>query len=613
MESSVAKPMIFVTGASRSGTTMLTRMLGRHSSVAALREMQYFGDFCDPRRDPPSRAVDRVCALATLSARQRDGILAAGRRRSWDPSVQELLDRVPEDAGAAEIFASAVAAFSSQAGKAVPCEQTPRNIYYAAALLEWYPRARVVHVLRDPRGVMASQKYRWRRRSLSADPSQTAHRQQLRTWVNYHPYTVVQLWTLATRRALELEGHPRVHLLKFEDLILEPESRMCELCEFLGIEFEPAMLDIEHLNSSYVSANQSVRGLSRGVIDAWRDKLSNQERALVHERCGELMERLGYTSEPVSVSSLAPLKLGASYVAHLTGAAVVNPRRLWIQARGVLAGSRTARNGAGASGVGGCTPAARVGVFGLQCVDVDLDAAARDLVGRAVTGRACRVAFVNAHTVNVSVRDPQLARALRSADVVYADGVGMALAARLQGQRLHHNVNGTDLFPYLCRHAAAAGVPIAMLGAAPGVARACVEVLAREHPALQVSWFHHGHIDPVESGRLIDEVNRSGAGILLVAMGVPRQERWLAEHAGALKVPVVMGVGGLFDFVSGRVPRAPRPVRALRLEWLFRLTMEPRRLFGRYVLGNPAFLVRACRYAVTGRTSPMTPREVTSR
>src|SRR5690606_28029921 len=142
-----------------------------------------------------------------------------------DPGVDRLVGELPTDAGAAEIFAATVATFAARAGKSIPCEQTPRNIYYARALLDWYPQARFVHLFRDPRGVMASQKFRWQRRSLMADPSQMSRRQQIRTWVNYHPYTITQLWNVATGLALELEGHPRVHLLRLEDLLREPEAR----------------------------------------------------------------------------------------------------------------------------------------------------------------------------------------------------------------------------------------------------------------------------------------------------------------------------------------------------------------------------------------------------
>jgi N-acetylglucosaminyldiphosphoundecaprenol N-acetyl-beta-D-mannosaminyltransferase len=619
MGSFTTAPMIFVTGASRSGTTMVTRILGRHSAIAGLEEMHYFGEFCDPRRNPPTTRIDRRDAVAKLLARQNEGILASRARPSSDADVQRILDTIPADAGAAEIFAVTMAAFAARSGKDVPCEQTPRNIYYARALLEWYPRARFVHMLRDPRAVMASQKFRWQRRSLLTDPSKMSRVQQLRTWVNYHPYTVTQLWTLATRLALELEDHPRFRLLRLEDLLLEPERRMRELCGFLGVDLEPGMLDIAHVNSSYVSTAGSARGLSRDTIDAWRGRLTADERAVVYERCSGLMERVGYQAEPGFMSRRGRVTTNARYLAHLAGAALVNPRRLWIQGNAMLRASvgtaPAERNGGAGKAEGYADPAShprRVRVFGLPCEDVPLVTAARHLVACAAEGLPLRVFFVNAHSLNVAVREPLMRRALDGADIIYADGVGMAVAALLQGERLSHNVNGTDLFPHLCSQAAAAGVRVALLGAAPGVVDAVAGVLAERHPTLNVAWRHHGFMAPEDTDRLIDDINRSDAGILLVAMGVPRQELWIAKHGPALRVPVVMGVGGLFDFVSGRVPRAPLALRKLRMEWLFRLLVEPRRLFGRYVIGNPAFLARACRYAMTGHLSSSS-RGATSR
>jgi exopolysaccharide biosynthesis WecB/TagA/CpsF family protein len=269
------------------------------------------------------------------------------------------------------------------------------------------------------------------------------------------------------------------------------------------------------------------------------------------------------------------------------------------------------RRGAGFRSEAVGAPCTRV--FGLPCADTFLDAAARHLVRSAASGRKRRVVFVNAHCLNQSVRDPELERAIHTADVIYADGVGMAIAARLHGERLRHNVNGTDLLPPLCRHAAAAGVPVALLGGAPGIAQTCARVLHRRFPGLRVVWAYHGYAEKEKHERLIGEINRSGAAILLVAMGVPVQERWIMAHRSRLEVPVVLGVGGLFDFVSGSVPRAPRLVRRLRMEWAFRLLQEPRRLFVRYVFGNPLFLLRAVRYAWTGHLWPSGPHKLPSR
>ena len=232
-------------------------------------------------------------------------------------------------------------------------------------------------------------------------------------------------------------------------------------------------------------------------------------------------------------------------------------------------------------------------VFGLRCWDIALDRAARYLVECARTGERTCVFFVNAHCINVAARDAGYARLLTSAPTVFADGAGMAIAARLAGRRLVHNVNGTDLFPEMCDAAAAASVPIALLGAAPGVAQKCGAEMQRRFPGLRIVWVQHGYLQEHEERAELDSLNASGAKLLFVAKGVPGQELWLAQNAGRLVAPVLLGVGALFDFYSGTIRRAPPLVRTLRLEWLYRLALEPRRMFTRYVLGNPAFIARA--------------------
>jgi len=132
-----------------------------------------------------------------------------------------------------------------------------------------------------------------------------------------------------------------------------------------------------------------------------------------------------------------------------------------------------------------------------------------------------------------------------------------------------------------------------MLGAAPGVAAKCAEAMCRKYPGLRVAWVQHGYLAPEEEASQIEELNRSGAKLLLVAKGVPGQELWIARNAGRLAAPVLLGVGALFDFYSGTIRRAPALLRALHVEWLYRLALEPRRMFSRYVLGNPVFMARA--------------------
>lgn len=231
--------------------------------------------------------------------------------------------------------------------------------------------------------------------------------------------------------------------------------------------------------------------------------------------------------------------------------------------------------------------------MGLRFWDCSLSQAASCLAEMAAANQRLQVFFVNAHCINVASRDLVYRSLLEHSPFLFADGAGMALAARLWNLRLVNNVNGTDLFPVLCQAAAQAAVPVAFLGARPGVASACADRMMADIPGLDVVWVEHGYCGPEQEEEKLDGLNASGAKILFVAKGVPAQEHWIAAHIDRLAVPVVLGVGALFDFYSGTVPRAPQLMREFRLEWVFRLWQEPRRMFRRYVVGNPEFMVRA--------------------
>lgn len=618
---------IFITGASRSGTTLLSFVLRNHSDVFGLRELQYFGQAWNPR-EPERRftAPEALEVAATLYAHQESGVLVHRIDHRHRRAATALLDALGEAAtDPAELFAAAVADMARAAGKSIACEQTPRYIFYASALLDRYPEAHVVHLVRDPRAVMASQKNRWRRRSLAADGTTVPRYESLRVWVNYHPYTVARLWSQATRAALELVGHPRFTVIRYEDLVRDPERTVRGLCTRLGLQFEPRMLEVAQVNSSHQSSAAGARpGMRAEAIDHWRQALTPTETAITERACGRQMREFGYP--PVSGGRRAWLGragFGVSYLLHLGAVVLVNPRRAVVQATALL-GSNSAqsqfgrlRRGRGRSRDSLPPPAASPPpppppairdeargqvdetstgelreFIGLRFWDVSLTTAADYLVDRAVLGVPTQVYFVNAHCVNEAARTPEYARLLVNAPFVFADGVGMALAAKFSGTRLGHNVNGTDLFPLICAAAAAASIPVAFLGARPGVAERCARRMQRQHPGLQVVWTEHGYLSEEEEEARLDALNASGARILFVAKGVPLQECWIARHARRLATPVTLGVGALFDFYSGTVRRAPRIVRDLRSEWLYRLMLEPRRLARRYLLGNPAFIAR---------------------
>ena len=234
-----------------------------------------------------------------------------------------------------------------------------------------------------------------------------------------------------------------------------------------------------------------------------------------------------------------------------------------------------------------------VSLFGVDIMDTTLERAADWIVERARLAVPTQVSFLNADCVNILHRSPSYRQALQSSGPIYADGIGVRLAARLAGYALKDNVNGTDLFPVLCRKAARTRVGIYLFGAQEGRARLAGENMQRANPGLVISGSHHGYIDSAEDEDcLIEAINDSGAGILLVALGAPAQEIWIARNRHRLRPAVILGVGGLFDYYSGGVTRAPHALRKIGMEWAWRLAMEPKRLARRYLLGNAEFLLR---------------------
>jgi exopolysaccharide biosynthesis WecB/TagA/CpsF family protein len=205
------------------------------------------------------------------------------------------------------------------------------------------------------------------------------------------------------------------------------------------------------------------------------------------------------------------------------------------------------------------------------------------------------IAVENAHAVNLAVADPAHLDVLRGADLVLNDGKGVMLAARLMGRPFSVDLNGNFFTPLLLTRAAQRGWRTFLLGAAPGVVERAADVLMRRHPGLLIVGMRSGFIRPDEHAAVCEGIRGSGAELLLVGMGMPRQERWTCEHIASTGVRLASTVGAFFDFQAGTVPRAPDWLNRMGLEWIHRLAFEPRRLWRRYLLGNPTFILRVVR------------------
>lgn len=248
-----------------------------------------------------------------------------------------------------------------------------------------------------------------------------------------------------------------------------------------------------------------------------------------------------------------------------------------------------------------------VELFGRSFFDGTAEQALETLLTSSAA-QPTRAYFMAAYCVNAAASSEPYRQALTRADVLFADGAGMALAAVVAGHRLRANINGTDLCPQLIERLAEGGRSVYLLGAEPGVAQEVADRWRAEHPRLVVAGTRDGYFDEAESPAIAEAVRQSSADTLLVALGVPAQELWLDRWFPATGARLAMGVGGLFDFVAERVTRAPRALRGLGLEWAWRTAQEPRRLAGRYLVGNPLFLGRLAAWEA-GWWAGITPRE----
>ncbi len=229
-------------------------------------------------------------------------------------------------------------------------------------------------------------------------------------------------------------------------------------------------------------------------------------------------------------------------------------------------------------------------LFGLKVNNVSM----KDAVSWATDKSAvCKLGcFINVNSINLISKNAQLTHDINHCDRVFADGSGVRLAAKKIGVAVKENVNGTDMLPHLCQAMIKKGLSIYLLGAQEGVAVQMANNLKAKYPTIRIVGVRNGYFSENNATAIVEDINASKADILLVGMGSPVQENWLNTHGPSLKCRTALAVGGLFDFYSGKIPRAPIWMRELGLEWVWRLIQEPSAKFRRYVIGNPLFLFR---------------------
>jgi N-acetylglucosaminyldiphosphoundecaprenol N-acetyl-beta-D-mannosaminyltransferase len=243
-------------------------------------------------------------------------------------------------------------------------------------------------------------------------------------------------------------------------------------------------------------------------------------------------------------------------------------------------------------------------VLGVPIDVVGWDAAVERIMAWGRQRSAQAVYLCNVHVAVTASRDPSLAQALRAGDLVLPDGAPVAWMQRKFGATGQPRIDGPNLMARVCGAAEREGLPIYLLGGSPNALVALERQLAGRYPGLTIA----GSFSPPyrewtaeEDQHMVAAINESGAGIVFVGLGCPKQELWIARRKGAVRA-VMLGVGAAFDFHAGLKPRAPAWMQNNGLEWLHRLASEPQRLWKRYMFTNSVFIVRAAWQLTVGRS-----------
>ncbi len=199
---------------------------------------------------------------------------------------------------------------------------------------------------------------------------------------------------------------------------------------------------------------------------------------------------------------------------------------------------------------------------------------------------------VNVHAVNIANEHKWFKEFFQKALISYCDGAGVRLGAWLLGSKLPERIALTDWVYDVCDLASRMKKGIFFLGAKKTTIIQVKEILKKRYPELFIAGIHHGYFTPQENKNVINLIKESNADILIVGMGMPLQERWILDNFDKINVKIAFDAGAVFDFIAGEKLRCPKWMGDAGFEWLFRLVLEPRRLWRRYLIGNPLFLIR---------------------
>lgn len=317
---------VFITGNSRTGTSMVSKILDNNELIYGFKELHFFEQLWYPEKNASRLTKEQAIKLfAELISLQREGFYANRTPEKFHEEARNYFQsNVYETITAPLVFMNYLLYESRLNKKQIPCEQTPRNLFFIDEILSFYPNAKIVCMMRDARDVLLSQKYKWKLRVLGYKAMPT--KEVIRSWFNYHPITISKLWNTSAEQVANSIGKKNVYLLKFEELLKNPEQKIKELCDFLNVEFQQSMLLIPKIGSSIVH-DQKGLGIDKNRTGHFLKELTSTEIYLCQKITAQYREKFGYDNVPIRANFFILLLSWISFPVKLLFALLLNIKR----------------------------------------------------------------------------------------------------------------------------------------------------------------------------------------------------------------------------------------------------------------------------------------------